>query len=483
MFGGFQVFQVLRIEGVNFEDTLLDTNDISVIRGASMAIEGAGARCAEALIAQFGKRVIWDYSAGEQSLFSFSAELEADDVLRCALAALSEPPWCHLNFTVATAQAATVEKATLIAEARARTQQFQTWSVKDITTPNAKMSDALDQTRPAAQVDPRGIKGQLSEATFSRLEYGRNKRRTFYDDVLGPEVLKGYGVCNSFEEMVATQSEAIPLSARSKIAVIHLDGDRFSNHRASTSAPEMSASLKQMQAKVLSRLLGDALAVETEEFGTEAPRLRFETLLWGGDDITIIVPAWRAFMTLIGFYDEIRNTTISGVPVTFSAACIIANYKSPIRRLVGLADRACSLNKASGVGGGVSFDIFESIEVPEVATFATQRLDRFGVHLRPQDVLFPSDQLAQLQSDISSKNGQTSLRMSRTQLHQIFSSGGDPEQAVEDYAARVLGAEGLALDQLRLPAVQEMRPAWADLEFRLMLHDYGQQYASKEVTR
>jgi hypothetical protein len=64
---------------------------------------------------------------------------------------------------------------------------------------------------------------------------------------------------------------------------------------------------------------------------------RFETLLWGGDELMFVMPAalgWR-FASL--FFDHFKEWTFEDQPLTHSAALVFVHHHSPIHRLKRLA--------------------------------------------------------------------------------------------------------------------------------------------------
>jgi hypothetical protein len=110
------------------------------------------------------------------------------------------------------------------------------------------------------------------------------------------------------------------------------------------------------------------------------PRVRFETLMWGGDEVCFVMPSWLALDFAARFFeivatDEWRVGPAHDQRLTFSAGLLIASYKTPIRssrRFVsGLADMA----KGSGerLRNKLSVEVLEGLEIQADDAMATRR--------------------------------------------------------------------------------------------------------------
>ena len=194
----------------------------------------------------------------------------------------------------------------------------------------------------------------------------------------------------------------LPASVKTKIAVLYADGNKFTQIRAALAAEGegvvqaqklFSSRLRTLQRDhLLPALLRpliaarDAQALDeddpeladrierrraraalTDECG-EA-RLRLETLMWGGDEILIVAPAWLGLELARAFMDEVNNDrwAIGGHRQTFSAGLVIGSYKTPIRTLKQAARGLCDdVVKAAGAvhANKMSVEVFESVEPP-----------------------------------------------------------------------------------------------------------------------
>jgi hypothetical protein len=66
--------------------------------------------------------------------------------------------------------------------------------------------------------------------------------------------------------------------------------------------------------------------------------LRLEVLLWGGDEMTIVVPAWQGWRVMRLFYEYARDLNFKNIPLSHRAAIIFCHHNAPILLIRQLAD-------------------------------------------------------------------------------------------------------------------------------------------------
>ena len=474
---------VLSVEGVNFGTCLYDTNSLPVIRGASFLLDRVSDPVGSALAKVMGRSIAPDWAGGAKAVFRFDTDpVSAIRAEEAAREALRVAPWCHMTFVVDLVEccAENSPAARMIADARNRSRQLREWSVAPCDMPGAWRQDALDGMRPA---DPAccDTKGPLSPASAARLAFGRQMRHGFIAERIGAAGLDGVEMAESFADLVADPPPGLSASARSKMAVIHLDGDNFG--RAAENAPDPAEFSRAIGAKLrdlLGALVRDALTQEAVERPNKPPRLRLEVLVWGGDDITLVVPAWRALNTFRAFYAAIDGWQVSGIPLSFTGGAVIASHKAPIRRMVQLATEAVGLAKAEGARGACTLDIFESASPPEDGLAAHRARIWGGIGAR--GLAFPGERLDALIKHLRRWRGEEGkLYPSRAALHRLVLRDLDEGALLAELArdaVRVLGdAPGEADtsgDDLRLPRLDGAeRPLAADLRLICDLWDYA----------
>lgn len=436
---------LLRVEGVNFDRTLFDTNDLSTIRGGSLALLKLGLAVEAAL--KGWAEVVPVYAGASQGAFTFTrdgapAEVIAEarrrvvETLASRTAEIHDPldvevrgdrlpprrpiPFSTLTFVVdvvavaaapGATRSAALEAALDRAEALNHTRQHRQWTVDPVAAGGAGRADDLDGIRPAVErIEIRGgggptTKQWLSRSVLDRRDYGRRARQTFYrselgstwTDVLGPPHGERFGFTDSFEEIRADPPEpgALAESSRTKIAVVYADGNAFGDTRRAltpsegrTRAQIFSERLGDLRRRLLTRILR-WYVVPSDERGRSPYlarnggdlNLRFETLLWGGDEMTFVLPSWLAVDFVTAFFEATADWRIGERPLTHAVGVAVGHHKTPIRQLGHIAKEAAELAKVAFARptaadeaprsdrvppNTVTFEIFESIAAPDV---------------------------------------------------------------------------------------------------------------------
>jgi hypothetical protein len=411
---------LVRLEGVNFGATIFDTRDLSTVRGASLALLRMHEPAAAALKAEFGDdRVEMVFSGASLAAFHVVADGALEAVATKVRAAIEE---CfaaggktgisavlpYLTVVVDTVAIDTklsakdqVETALAAAEARNHARQFRSWTVDRIPLDRAAVdADPFDRIRPAdvdvilprgkildakeVATTPSGERRILSASVAARRDYGRRQRQQFYVDELGRERARellgdgDIGFTQSIEDMIVEVFQpGLPLSLRNKIAVVYADGNGFGKAKAVTGTVKFAEELSKMRRSLLEKLLGwmvggaksdvaNLFAILNEK--EHRVGLRFETLLWGGDELMFVVPSWLAFPLTKRFFAATKGWKIGGVALTHAVGVAIADRKAPIRQLRDIAHAAADGAKEAGLRSvdTVTFDIFESSAPPDV---------------------------------------------------------------------------------------------------------------------
>lgn len=146
----------------------------------------------------------------------------------------------------------------------------------------------------------------------------------------------------------------LPPNVRGKLAVIFFDGNGFSakrdrcanladSRKAFESYRNFCLALERNGGLILARLLrwmAEKPAFVLHRAGARI--LRFETLLFGGDDICFVLPAWGAF-AFMEKLQEVLSTLQAPVVgrdevLTYKAGMVLADHKSPVRDLRNVAE-------------------------------------------------------------------------------------------------------------------------------------------------
>lgn len=153
---------------------------------------------------------------------------------------------------------------------------------------------------------------------------------------------------NDFSDIVSNPPEDHPLSLQSNLCVLNMDGNGFGALFGGANDFEtyrrFSTYLDILKAGLLARILL-WIADETNGMIVDGAA-RFETLLWGGDEFTFVVPAWKGWELGIVIDKAVTGwKTLDGVPMTFSTGLAFGPHKAPIRDLKAAAEALANLAK------------------------------------------------------------------------------------------------------------------------------------------
>lgn len=339
----------LRIEGVNLGACIYDTNQLSVVRGASLLLRQAARDSAEQ-IAQSGQAVSTGASIGEYRLATKDPE-EARRIADEVALGLSRGNHAHLTFAVALEPTRQDLPAAMVRERALARIRFEQLRMPALVPPphNTDMQIGAcgwegrrpaDSNRPVKRPED-DEPTWLSCSVRDRYDYGRNQKHLFYCEETGIEA-DAQGYTNELGE-IARLRRARNLDG--KIAVIYADGNRFSKIR-DLSCPEFKELAQfdetiQGNRKAFLRDLVERLGPGGNLASDQGPR-RIETLLWGGDEFTLVVPAWRGFDVLQLFFAasahwRFPETGRDFQRLTHAAGIVFCRAKTPIQRTAALA--------------------------------------------------------------------------------------------------------------------------------------------------
>lgn len=354
----------LRVEGVNLYSSLLDTDDLSVIRGSSLLLLWTPEEVRKLLQENYPNRfepIITGASAG---LFYCADEqgLEPEGVVSKVKESLAtDKNRQHLTFIVdwtTETEDFQADRATLVS--KIRWQQMRSLRLKYPLLASdpieGKAVCKLDGVRPAAEkVEHKNSDGTVqppeirSASAHARHEFGRKQKTEFFKsevkDIAGAQVEGSFAL--HLSELAGGQVPENAGPLRDKLAVIYLDGNGFGKLYADhckirQQQKDASDKLKAHQREFLWRLLQVIDKDRSEEEGwwvkSSDPRRngalvrRLEVLLWGGDEIRLVVPAWKGWQVADLFFQCARTWCPFGdnIPVKHAMSIVFCKAKCPI---------------------------------------------------------------------------------------------------------------------------------------------------------
>ncbi|MBK8809437.1 MAG: hypothetical protein IPN69_01715 [Acidobacteria bacterium] len=349
----------LRVEGVNISGFVDDTKDLNTIRGGGLILLDA-IRAIDDEMGTTLRRIAVGASSG---LFEFESD-DPEAVAEKTRSYLLTSERVHATFVVDYVPAnGEFEKEKELALAKNRFQQLRAPS---FAIPSSKYETAKpckeNRLRPATE------RGRCA-SVLARHEYGKElKKEQFYKRLTGLD--KKF--TNDFEQIA---TDATRGNLNHKMAIIYLDGNKFGRIQAEKcGSPELlrgfDEKVQQLRKDMLRGLLEYIDDPERRNgwLNDKNPRneenLRIETLLWGGDEIMWVVPAWQGWDTLRFFFEFSKDWEFVGADLTHSAGIVFCHHNAPIRRIKELAhDLAESAKDRKDPNGNYfAYEVLESFD-------------------------------------------------------------------------------------------------------------------------
>src|SRR5439155_23707913 len=104
--------------------------------------------------------------------------------------------------------------------------------------------------------------------------------------------------------------------------------------------------VKNYRRQALTALLHSMHTPQEKDLWT-SPRgyYRLETLLWGGDELIWVVPAWQGWKILSLFYRQSTNWNFAAQPLTHAAGMVFCHHNAPIHSITALAKTLAEVAK------------------------------------------------------------------------------------------------------------------------------------------
>jgi len=334
--------EYLSIAGVNFASVMDDTAQLSVVRGASFLLRDA----VQGIAKDFSCCLEPLRTGASIGLFLVKHGCDAKTVRQDVSDWLNQhPDFQHFTFVV------DIERAngdlTRTLEALTARNRFRQMRQLSVALPAYNDGEAepceWDDLRPGdSDVDVDRDEGppKVSRSVKVRHDYGWDRKQAFYADeaaangVAHPVIAK-LEYARELDE-IADKCAHFPNLGK-KLAVIYLDGNGFGKIAREGGPGEFDKTLRGYQSAFLQQFL---LTIHNDPdflIDVDKRRLRIETLLWGGDEVTLVVPAWKGFWALNRFYEHSQDWKYLGTDLTHAGGLVFCHYKTPIYRIRKLA--------------------------------------------------------------------------------------------------------------------------------------------------
>jgi hypothetical protein len=398
----------LRLEAVNLGNFIFDTNDLSTLRGGGLLL----LRAVDNVQSRF--RELTPISTGASSgLFEFDADENTAESVKQKVSDFLSNDWRfrHATFVVDVLPASNdfrADREKLLA--RNRWQQLQAPTVIFPETASTAGVCKIDLVRPA--VYRKNLKGEtdvwISPSVHQRRRYGVRMKHHFYqeelrqlpDNQLDLQTFSNFS--RDFTELAEDKTQG---NLNGKLAIIYLDGNSFGkiqqDCKTAKELREFDHYIKTCRRLFLRDLLTAMQSDEAWYFlDNGTPRYRLETLLWGGDELMLAVPAWKGLETLQRFFQSSKDWKIAGEKLTHAAGVVFCHSNAPIHRITHLAKHLAEECKAkSRKENLVAYEVLESFDHAglELGDF---RKERRPLGLSPEELLWHGENTGDIQAHL-----------------------------------------------------------------------------------
>ena len=414
----------LRIEGINFSSFVLDTADLSTIRGGGLLLLQA----IERIEAQFVSRMTLISKGASVGLFEIVAG-ESGSAVRDDVESFvrDDSQLKHgtfaVDFIIGRSKGFKKTRESLLAKNRFR--QMCSPSIAFPSQEKKALPCSEDRLRPAAP------SFGVSKSVHIRREHGRSQKQRFYERATGLQGLPPFS--NDLGELALAQDRG---NLNGKMAVIYVDGNGFGTLQEKLgSSPkdlrDFDARLRGRRANLLRDLLKEAMGrpgFMNDEL------LRFETLLWGGDEMAWVVPAWEGWWTLGTFFEKARvwKEMLDGKEkaLTHSGGIVFCHHKAPIERVRHLAKALAEHAKCDRERNLVCYAVLESFDHAgtDLAGYLKARCPS-GV--ATEDVVLPGDEMLAVLKDAAKVKASFPKKALFDEVRGLLGRGGERGKAVE----------------------------------------------------
>jgi hypothetical protein len=317
-------------EAMNLNNLFADCHDLSATRGGGLAVLKIGDRVAREL------DTTPISSSASQGLIRVKGEsAEAVETrVREILGGLDLLE--HATVAVAACEAGEgddgqFQRRIATLKTRMRWEQMRAPSVV-YPTLSGKRVCSFDRVRPATHdnPDPKDeTRPYLSAFTYERRRFGRDQKRSLLERILNLSG-KRLQIISDLNELSDAARESLG-NAAGKIAVLRFDGNDFGKKAEACKTEGDLAAFSRARQEEQERFIRE-LVLSDEGAWIKDGKIRLEVLVYGGDEVTIVTPAWLGWKALRAFYSQHFESGI-----TYSAGVVFCHSNAPIHSIKKLA--------------------------------------------------------------------------------------------------------------------------------------------------
>ena len=435
----------LKVEAVNIYNTILDTDQLSVIRGSSYLLKKAVEDVKKQFEEIAGFKTVSE--GGSIGIFSFNPTADLNgikEIKENAKQVLQQDKYKHFTFVVNAVQAESYieAKEKLLTQGRSDQVQSLRWPIINTSSPPLVQGACAFNGFLPAEENFKGKKTdkdskplRVSKSVNERYKAGLTTRNELYREeveqleedeqlqtVLSQfrseatagsakeelqKILESLGVTYDLKSLAGDHHNMV---LDGKIALIYIDGNGFGKaqrdiiNKAENSEEQIKnqqlfdKNLRSKRAEYLLSLVAllknnKAYQLEADPKGQLRQVLQLETLLWGGDEMTIVVPAWIGLKVLKHFYDffedfslydclssdsgERTESTKPRQTVKHAAGLVFCSAKTPIKKVNTLAREIADDIKDLHDGAGREHNLFDYVVLESIDYPTENSMDDF----------------------------------------------------------------------------------------------------------
>jgi len=381
----------LRIEAVNIANFIEDTEQLSTIRGGGLLLLEAIRGFKKKFIAEHPEYTLKEISTGASvGLFKLTADKSKDIRKLIDEFIRKDSRFCYATFVVDIIAADDENFRNQLEKVIARNRWRQYQQPTLISPQWNKEPDItecyFDRLRPATK-DIEIRRDKVSLPVKTRHDYGRDQKHGFCKKELKHCLEKE--ITDKFTHDLEKLTTNISCKTlQHKMAVIYADGNSFGKLqqkfcKTQKTQKEFDDYLGKKRAEFLSDLLDIARKDDNFSITDDKPKklLQIETLMWGGDELLLAVPAWQGWRTLALLYKHIKTWEFKETPLYHGAGIVFCHHNAPIHRITKLAkelaERAKDRDRTKNL---FQYCVLESFD------YISQNLDHYRQDQFPGDL-------------------------------------------------------------------------------------------------
>jgi hypothetical protein len=345
----------LRVEGVNLGNIVEDVEDLSTIRGGGLLLLSVPKRV-EAVAARESIGFVAVSKGASSGLFDLNCDESDAKRFRNALIDDFHRDSALRHATIVIDVIPATDDFTRDHESLRAMNRWQQMTAPSLAMPSPAKNEVceFDLIRPSNTIEvisgpeePESVTKRASASVAARRQHGKKQKQRFYIDELqrdgravkdAAKRVAEAGFVHDLTEL--TDQDRSKKNLETKMAVIYFDGNKFgelqnTHCRDAEAQSRFDKTLRDYRTDALDQLLTSMDGDPDWMFPgkTAGGRYRLETLLWGGDELIWVLPAWQGWRVVQLFYTASAKWKFENKPLTHAGGIVFCHHKANIHRI------------------------------------------------------------------------------------------------------------------------------------------------------